>query len=149
MCTIVQYIVHHDVQQHIYIYSQLKKKVCIALQHCLIQVVLKLHTSNFVLIYIPCPMEKKKINSVFNRNFILKKKFHLFVAHHCQIGNHFSVADMPCSCDDHIVAYPSHQVNQTPNIGMGIVYHSSCKAWASCRWLTVAFRLLWSRRSSS
>ena len=32
---------------------------------------------------------------------------------------------------------------------MGIVYHSSCTIWASCRWLTSDFRLLWSRRSSS
>ena len=34
---------------------------------------------------------------------------------------------------DHIRAYQSHSVNQTPNIGMWIVYHSLCKVWASCR----------------
>ena len=34
-------------------------------------------------------------------------------------------------------------------IGIGNEYHSSCKAWASCRHLTGAFRLLRHRRSGS
>ena len=71
------------------------------------------------------------------------------MAHYCKFGNHFSVAGMPFSCDDHKMAYPSYWVKETPNIGMWIVYHSSCKVWASCWWLTDAFRLLWSQRSSS
>ena len=88
---------------------------------------------------IPCSMDKNIINFVYSRNFILKKKFHLFVAHHCNFGNHFSVAGMPFSCDNHIMSYPSHCLNQTLSIGMWIVYHSPCKVWASCRWLTGAF----------
>ena len=69
---------------------------------------------------IPCSMDKKIINFVFSMNLILKKKFHLFVAHPCKFGNHFSVAGVPFSCDDRIMAYPSHWVNQTPNIGGGL-----------------------------
>ena len=57
---------------------------------------------------IPCSMDNKIINFVFRRNFILKKKFHLFAAHHSTFGNHFSVAGMPFSYDDHIMAYPPH-----------------------------------------
>ena len=94
---------------------------------------------------IPWSLDRKIINFVFSRNFILKKKFHLFVDHDNKFGNHFSVAGMLSSCYDHIRACPSHWVYQTPNIDMWIVYHSSCEVWASCGRLTGA---LWSRRSS-
>ena len=57
---------------------------------------------------IPCSMDKKIINFVFSRNFIWKKKCHLFVAHHCKFRNQFSLAGVPFSWYDHIIAYPSH-----------------------------------------
>ena len=60
-------------------------------------------------------MDKKIINFVFSANFIFKNKFNLSVAHHCKFWNPFSVVGMSFSCDDHIMAYPSHSVNQTPN----------------------------------
>ena len=65
-------------------------------------------------------MDKKINDFVFNRNFILKKKLHLFVDHHNEIGNHFSVVGM-----------------------------LSSKAWATSRWLTGAVRVLGSLCSSS
>ena len=94
---------------------------------------------------IPWSMEKKINNFGYSRSFTLKKIFRLFVAQYYKIENHFSVGDMPSSCDDHVMEYPA----QTPNIGMGIVNYSSSKPWSSCPWLTGPFRLLRGRRPSS
>ena len=74
---------------------------------------------------VPCSMDKKSTNFVCSRNFIVKKKFHLFVAHYYWIGNYFSISAMPSSCNDHILAYLSQWVNQTPNIRMVVVNYSS------------------------
>ena len=79
------------------------------------------HRMMMMMMMIPCCMDKN------SGNLILKKKFYLFVAHHYKIGNHFSVAGMPSFSNNHIMAYSSHRVNQTLNIGMGIVNHLSIR----------------------
>ena len=101
---------HMCVYVTLYILSKKKKKkkesvhssLALAYSSCIEATYFKICTN------IPCSMDKKIINFVFSRNFILKKKSHLSVAHHCKFVNHFSVAGMFFSCDDHIMAYPSH-----------------------------------------